>query len=55
MRNRLLSVLDARDSEYISIGISPTEEGYTAIPVPWVNTATAYNMKIPNVYIMREQ
>ncbi len=55
MRENLNEILNTRDSEYISIGISPTEEGYTAIPVPWVNTATAYNMKIPNVYITKEE
>lgn len=43
-----------RDSDYISIGITSGGIPKGAISVPWVHTAHAYNMKIPDVYIAPE-
>ncbi len=47
-------VLENHKSECISIGITKTGDSYAMIPVPWENTASAYNMKIPNVYISKD-
>lgn len=44
--------LEARQSEYISIGISKNGNNRVgAISVPWELTVHAYNMQIPNVFI----
>ena len=40
--------------KYISIGISETGEAYGRYPVPWDSTANAYNMKLPDVYLAKE-
>lgn len=41
------------DNEYISIAITENGETYGRYPIPWDITANAYNMKIPNVYIAK--
>ena len=43
-----------RDSEYLSIGISEDGTSYGRYPVPWDSTANAYNMKLPKVYISKD-
>lgn len=40
--------------KYISIGITETGEAYGRYPVPWASTANAYNMKLPDVYLAKE-
>lgn len=47
-------LIKSRTSKYISIGISENGEAYGVINVPWELTATAFNMKTPDVYISRE-
>lgn len=42
------------EEKIISVGVTESGEGYCMIPIPWENTATAYNMKIPNVYISKD-
>jgi hypothetical protein len=39
---------------YLSLGITADGVPVTSISVPWASTTNAYNMKIPNVYIARE-
>ncbi len=43
--------LENRESSYVNIGISENGEEYGIIPVFWKNTATAFNMRRPEVYI----
>jgi len=43
-----------RDSEYLSIGISEDGTSHGRYPVPWDSTADAYNMKLPKVYISKD-
>lgn len=40
--------------KYISIGITELGEAYGQYPVPWDLTANAYNMKLPDVYLAKE-
>lgn len=46
--------MDQYPHKYISIGITKTGEGYGNYPVPWDTTGNAYNMKIPDVYLAKE-
>ena len=46
-RNKLIN----RDSEYLSIGITPGGALRRSVGVPWLGTAHAFNMKIPDVYL----
>ncbi len=39
---------------YLSIGISDDGTTYGQYPVPWVSTANAYNMKLPDIYISKD-
>ncbi|MCD8116191.1 MAG: hypothetical protein LUE21_03610 [Oscillospiraceae bacterium] len=43
--------LFSRESDYLSVGITETGAKVSAISVPWEDTAHAFNMKIPDVYI----
>ena len=43
-----------KDSEYLSIGITPGGVPRGVIGVPWEATAHAYNMRTPNVYLSSE-
>lgn len=46
--------LNSRKSEYLSIGITPGGMCLTAVGIPWETTASAYNMRIPDVYLSPE-
>ena len=46
--------LVARESQYLSIGITENGRPHGAIHVPWESTAHAFNMRIPDVYIAPE-
>lgn len=54
MNEEQKKILLKRESSYLSVGVTESGEGYCMIPIPWENTATAYNMKIPNVYISKD-
>lgn len=43
--------LFSRTSQYLSIGITEDGERRTSISVPWEGTCSAFNMKLPNVYL----
>lgn len=42
------------DINYLSIGITKHGQRVFFIPIPWVQTAHAYNMKVPDVFIAPE-
>lgn len=42
------------DEEYLSIAITENGESYGRYPIPWDSTSNAYNMKLPNVYISKD-
>ena len=46
--------LFSNEEDFISIGISKGGEKYGMVPVPWEQTANAFNMRTPNVYIAPE-
>ena len=46
--------LNNRDSEYISIGITENGQRLSAFNIPWEQTAHAFNMKIPDVFLSPE-
>lgn len=39
------------ESDYLSIGISESGEPYGKYPIPWDLTSSAFNMKLPRVFI----
>lgn len=47
-------ILKNQNSEYLSLGITQNGEPYGAIAVPWEHTASAFNMKTPNVYLSEQ-
>lgn len=47
-------ILKNQNSEYLSIGITQSGEPYGPIAVPWEHTASAFNMKTPNVYLTEQ-
>ncbi|MCD8049226.1 MAG: hypothetical protein LUG52_06440 [Clostridia bacterium] len=55
VRENLSEALNGRKSEYLSIGIADTEKGHNAFYVPWDHTSNAMNMKIPDVYITKDE
>lgn len=46
--------LNNRDSEYLSIGITEGGQRYSSFSVPWEQTAFAFNMKLPEVFLEPE-
>ena len=49
-----MAALWNRDSEYISIGITENGQRLSAFNIPWEQTAHAFNMKIPDVFLSPE-
>jgi len=47
-------ILENLNNKYLSIGITQSGEPYGAIAVPWDNTANAFNMKTPHIYLSIE-
>ena len=43
-----------RTSEYLSIGITEDGSPRSVVGVPWEMTATAFNMRIPDIYLSPE-
>jgi len=54
MRN-IIEELEKLEGKYISIGISEEGTRYDAISVPWIHTAQAMNMKLPDIYLTEEE
>ncbi len=48
------NILDNYESEYISIGVTENGESYSTTHVPWDKTSSAFNMKIPRVFISKD-
>ena len=46
--------LNNRGSEYISIGVTENGQRISAFNIPWEQTAHAFNMKIPDVFLAPE-
>lgn len=46
--------LNNRDSEYISIGITENGQRLSAFNIPWEQTAYAFNMKLPDIFLAPE-
>ena len=46
--------LFSEEKDLISIGISKGGEKYGMLPVPWEQTANAFNMRTPDIYIAPE-
>lgn len=46
--------LKNQNSEYLSIGITQSGEPYGPIAVPWEHTASAFNMKTPDIYLSEQ-
>lgn len=47
-------ILKKTNNDYLSIGITLNGEPYGPIAVPWEHTASAFNMKTPNVYLTEQ-
>ncbi len=54
MKDTQREILENYESEYISIGITDDGEPYSATRVPWERTGNAFNMKIPKLYIAKD-
>lgn len=44
-------ILESNDSKYLNIGITRDGSPRNSLRVPWERTASAFNMKTPNVYL----
>ncbi len=47
-------IFEKLNSEYLSIGITSNGEPYGPIAVPWEHTASAFNMKTPDVFLSKQ-
>lgn len=55
MLNSQKEIFEKLNSEYLSIGITSNGEPYGPIAVPWEHTASAFNMKTPDVYLSEQE
>ena len=46
-----MEILKQQDRSYLSIGITEDGTPRRVIPIPWERTSTAYNMRLPTVYL----
>lgn len=46
-----MEILKQQDRSYLSIGITEDGTPRRVIPIPWERTSTAYNMRLPKVYL----
>lgn len=54
MQNLQRKRLKERSGERLSLGITESGAEKVAISVPWENTSSAYGMRVPDVYISKE-
>lgn len=54
MLDSQINALKNIKGNYLSIGITHSGEPYGAIAVPWENTASAFNMKTPDIYLSEQ-
>lgn len=51
MRDDQMELLKKTDKSYLSLGISEDGSCRQRIPIPWQNTGTAFNMRLPMVWL----